>query len=309
LILSFGVNYSKVKFSIVIPSWNGEKLLKKNLPAVLKTGADEVIVVDDGSTDGSRKYIKKLTNYELRISGLKRLRIRAVFNKKNLGFAASVNRGVKVAKGDIVVLLNNDVVPEEDFLKPLEKDFQDPKVFAVSLGEPQWSWAKGKWVKGFIEHEPGEKTKVPHISFWASGGSGAFRKGIWGKLGGMDNLYHPFYWEDVDLSYRAWKRGYKVVWDPKAVVYHKHEGTISRFPKKYVSLIVERNRLLFIWKNITSNKMILEHKFWLFKKLLTSPGYWRPFLMACLKFPSVLKRRFKEIKEVKIKDEDVFSQF
>ena len=220
MILSFGINYSKVKFSIVIPNWNGEKLLRKNLPAVLKTGADEVIMVDDGSTDGSRKYINELT--KLRINGLK---IKTVSNKKNLGFIASVNRGVAAAKGNIVVLLNNDVVPEKNFLAPLRKDFQDPKVFAVSLGEPQWSWAKGKWVKGFVEHESGKKTKMPHISFWSSGGSGAFRKDIWEKLGGMDDVYHPFYWEDVDLSYRAWKRGYKIIWDPRAVVYHKHEGT------------------------------------------------------------------------------------
>jgi len=293
-----------VKFSIVIPNWNGKKLLKKNLPAVLKTGADEVIVVDDGSTDGSKRYISELT--KLRINGLK---IRAIFNKKNLGFAASVNKGVRAAKGKIVVLLNNDVVPEKNFLKPLEEDFEDPKVFAVSLGEPQWSWAKGKWVRGFIEHEPGKKTKKPHISFWASGGSGAFRKDIWEKLGGMDELFYPFYWEDVDLSYRAWKRGYKIIWDPRVVVYHKHEGTIGRFSKKYVSLIAERNRLLFIWKNITSPKMILEHKFWLIKKLLTNFGYWQPFLMALLKFPFILKRWFKEVREVKIRDEKVFKQF
>jgi len=290
-----------VRFSIVIPNWNGEELLKKNLPAVLRTGADEVIVVDDGSTDGSREYIKQLTSYELRI--------KTIFNKKNLGFAASVNKGVKAAKGEIVVLLNNDVVPEEKFLKPLEEDFGDPKVFAVSLGEPQWSWAKGKWIRGFIEHEPGEKTKAPHISFWASGGSGAFRKEIWEKLGGMDELYHPFYWEDVDLSYRAWKRGYKVIWNPRAVVYHKHEGTISRFSKKYVNLIAERNRLLFIWKNITSPKMILEHKFWLIKKLLINPGYWQSFLMALVKFPFVLKQKLKEYREEKVKDEIIFSQF
>jgi len=290
-----------VRFSIVIPNWNGEELLKKNLPAVLKTGADEVIVVDDGSTDGSREYIKQLTSCELRI--------KTIFNKKNLGFVASVNKGVKAAKGEIVVLLNNDVVPEEKFLKPLEEDFKDPKVFAVSLGEPQWSWAKGKWIRGFIEHEPGGKTKAPHISFWASGGSGAFRKEIWEKLGGMDELYHPFYWEDVDLSYRAWKRGYKVIWDPRAVVYHKHEGTISRFSKKYVNLIAERNRLLFIWKNITSPKMILEHKFWLIKKLLINPGYWQPFLMALVKFPFVLKQKLKEYREEKVKDEIIFSQF
>lgn len=289
----------KTRFSIIIPNWNGEKLLRKNLPKVLESGADEVIVVDDGSTDSSDKFVTNLMTKNLRL----------IKNKKNLGFVYSVNRGVKEAVGEIVVLLNNDVVPEKNFLEPLKEDFTDSKVFAVSLGEPQWSWAKGKWLKGFIEHEPGEKTKIPRISFWASGGSGAFRKDIWEKLGGMDSLYSPFYWEDVDLSYRAWKRGYKVIWDPRSVVYHKHEGTISRFSKKYVSLIAERNRLLFIWKNITSLKMILEHKFWLGKKLLTQPGYWQPFLIAVKRFPLVLSRRFKEIKEKKVSDEVILSQF
>jgi len=308
-----------VRFSIVIPNWNGEELLKKNLPAVLRTGADEVIVVDDGSTDGSGEFLRDIELKRYRnIEKNKKSKflnlyssapLKVIFNKKNLGFAAAVNKGVKAAKGEIVVLLNNDVVPEEKFLKPLEEDFKDPKVFAISLGEPQWSWAKGKWIKGFIEHEPGEKTKAPHISFWASGGSGAFRKEIWEKLGGMDELYHPFYWEDVDLSYRAWKRGYKVIWDPRVVVYHKHEGTISRFSKKYVNLIAERNRLLFIWKNITSPKMILEHKFWLIKKLLINQGYWQPFLMALVKFPFVLKQKLKEYREEKVKDEIIFSQF
>ncbi|MGB9911231.1 MAG: glycosyltransferase family 2 protein [Microgenomates group bacterium] len=288
-----------MKFSIVIPNWNGEKLLRENLSYVLKANSDEIIIVDDGSTDNSLKIIENLK--------IKKLKI--IKNEKNLGFVYSVNRGVKEARGEIVILLNNDVIPEKDFLKPLEEDFADSKVFAVSLGEPQWSWVRGIWQKGFIEHQPGGKTQKPHISFWASGGSGAFRKDIWEKLGGMDNLYHPFYWEDVDLSYRAWKRGYKVIWDPRSVVYHKHEGTISRFSKKYVSLIAERNRLLFIWKNITSPKMIFEHKFWLGMKLLTKPGYWCPFLMAVKKSYLIFSRRIKELKEKKVSDEEIFNYF
>ncbi|MGB9706534.1 MAG: glycosyltransferase family 2 protein [Microgenomates group bacterium] len=296
---------NKLKFSIVIPNWNGERLLRKNLPAVLATGADEVVIVDDGSTDRSVKLIK---NLKLKIQSYNS-KLKIIENKKNLGFVAAVNKGVTTAKGEIIVLLNNDVVPEKNFLEPLAEDFQDSKVFAVSLGEPQWSWAKGKWEKGFVEHEPGPKTKTPHISFWASGGSGAFRKDVWQKLGGFDPIFHPFYWEDVDLSYRAWKRGYKVIWDPRAVVYHKHEGTISRFPQNYVRLISERNRLLFIWKNITSTKMILEHKLWLAKKLLTSPGYWYPFLKALEKFPKVLGKRIVEIRETKMGDFDIFNYF
>jgi GT2 family glycosyltransferase len=290
------------EFSIIIPNWNGKKLLEKNLPKVLETGADEVVVVDNGSTDGSREFLLGLKK--------KSLMVRTIRLEKNYGFAYACNLGVKMTKREIVVLLNNDVVPEKDFLKPLVEDFQDPKVFAVSLGEPQWSWAKGKWIKGFVEHKPGIKTKMPHISFWASGGSGAFRKEIWEKLGGFDEIYKPFYWEDIDLSYRAWKRSYKVIWDPRAVVHHQHESTIgSRFSKKYINFISQRNQLLFIWKNITSPKMILEHKIYLWKKLLIRPTYWKIFLRALVKLPQVLSKRVKEFKEKKVADSQIFEQF
>jgi len=289
-------------FSIIIPNWNGEKLLKNNLPAVFKSGVDQVIVVDNGSEDGSVALLK---NLQVQYPQLK-----TIFNQKNLGFARAVNQGVKEAKNEIVVLLNNDVVPEEDFLKPLAKDFEDEKVFAVSLNEPQWSWAKGKWVKGFIEHETGPKTKTPHLSFWANGGSGAFRKSIWLELGGLDEIFAPFYWEDIDLSYRAWKRGFKILWEPQSVVHHQHETTIGlRFNQKYVDLITQRNQLLFIWKNTTDFRMLLVHKAFLWKKLLTQPGYFKPFLAAWFRFPLVFPRWLKEFKEKKVSDEQIFKQF
>jgi len=291
-----------MKFSIIIPNWNGEKLLKKNLPAVFSSGADQVVVVDNGSNDGSVALLK---NLQAQYSQLK-----IIFNPKNLGFARAVNQGVKEAKNEIVALLNNDVVPEKDFLKPLVKDFQDEKVFAVSLNEPQWSWAKGKWVKGFIEHETGPKTKTPHLSFWANGGSGAFRKSIWLELGGLDEIFAPFYWEDIDLSYRAWKRGFKILWEPQSVVHHQHETTIGlRFNQKYVDLIAQRNQLLFIWKNTTDFRMLLVHKAFLWKKLLTQPGYFKPFLAAWFRFPLVFPRWLKEFKEKKVSDEQIFKQF
>ena len=291
-----------MKFSIIIPNWNGEKLLKNNLPAVFKSGVDQVIVVDNGSEDGSVALLK---NLQVQYPQLK-----TIFNQKNLGFARAVNQGVKEAKNEIVVLLNNDVVPEEDFLKPLAKDFEDEKVFAVSLNEPQWSWAKGKWVKGFIEHETGPKTKTPHLSFWANGGSGAFRKSIWLELGGLDEIFAPFYWEDIDLSYRAWKRGFKILWEPQSVVHHQHETTIGlRFNQKYVDLISQRNQLLFIWKNTTDFRMLLVHKAFLWKKLLTQPGYFKPFLAAWFRFPLVFPRWLKEFKEKKVSDEQIFKQF
>ncbi len=294
-----------MRFSIIIPNWNGEKLLKKNFPSVMLSQADEVIVVDNGSTDGSLQYLKKIKE-----SKNQRIKIKIIENKKNEGFARAVNQGVKTARGEIVILLNNDVVPEKDFLEPLKKDFQDKKVFAISLNEPQWSWAQGKWIKGFVEHKPGLKTKIPHISFWASGGSGAFRRKIWLKLGGFNEIFSPFYWEDIDLSYRAWKRGYQILWEPKSVVHHRHESTIgSNFSSGYISFISQRNQLLFIWKNITDFKLLFEHKLALGKKLLTNPSYWLPYLAAFLRLPLIFPLWLKEKFQVKISDREVFKKF
>lgn len=293
-----------MKVSLIIPNWNGRKLLEKNFPKVMEAAklpenkAVEIIVVDDGSTDKSVEYIRNIS-----------LKVKIIENKLNRGFIYSCNRGIGEAKGEIVVLLNNDVVPEKSFLKYALPHFNDSSVFSVSFCEPNWSWAKIEWKNGFIGHSPGVKAKTAHISGWASGGSAVFRKSIWEALGGFDPLFAPFYWEDLDISYRARKRGYKIFWEPRAIVHHEHEGTISRFSSTYVRMISERNQLLFIWKNISDPKMILEHKIYLGKRLLVHPGYSRPFLAALAKLPQVLPRWFKEWKEKTVSDKEIFAQF
>jgi len=88
-----------MRFSIIIPNWNGKKLLEKNLPLVLSSGADEVIIVDNGSTDDSLQFLKSFKGRRLKI----------IENKKNKGFTRAVNQGVITARSEIVILLNNDV--------------------------------------------------------------------------------------------------------------------------------------------------------------------------------------------------------
>ncbi len=286
------------KVSVVIPNWNGQGLLAKNLPAVLAACPAELIVVDDGSPDNSNDFLAQ--DYP---------QIKVIKHQRNLGFAAACNSGVRAAKGEIVVLLNLDVVPEKEAFKAILPPFENEKVFAVSFCEPQWSWAKISWKNGFVEHEPGVKTDKTHISAWASGGSAAFRKSIWEKLGGFDEIYKPFYWEDIDLSYRAWKRGYQILWEPKAVVHHKHESTIGKhFSKNYIDFVSQRNRLIFIWKNITDFKMISEHKLWCLWNL-RHPGFWKPFLTAKVKLPWILSKKIKEWQEAKISDKEIFEFF
>jgi GT2 family glycosyltransferase len=272
--------------SIIIPNYNGAYLLEKNLPKVIKTieresnaqlqkssKVIEIIVVDDGSADTSVSEIKKQKSRLRQDYGgqAKFKNLRLIRHKRNLGFASTVNTGVKNAKGDIVILLNTDVVPEKGFLPPLLSHFTEREVFAVGCLDKSIEDGRvvkrGRgvawWTRGFLVHRRGEVNKTD--TFWVSGGSAAFRKSTWDKLGGMDELYNPFYWEDIDLSYRAVKSGFKILFEPKSVVVHKHEkGAIkSRFSPFYTRIIVYRNQFYFVWKNILDTKLIFSHILWL----------------------------------------------
>jgi len=249
-----------MNISVVIPNYNGEEILKKNLPKVLDAVGDaEVIVVDDASVDGS---LKALENFKSKI--------KVIANEKNLGFSLTVNKGVKAASGGIVILLNTDVVPEKDFVSPLLSHFEDETIFAVGCMDKSIEGGKtvlrgrglGKWSRGFLVHSRGEVDKTDTL--WVNGGSGAFRKSLWEKLGGFNELYTPFYWEDIDLSYCALKSGYKIAFEPKSVVIHEHEkGSIkSAYSDFEVKTIAYRNQFIFVWKNITDLSLSLSHIFW-----------------------------------------------
>ena len=281
--------------SIVIPNWNGVGLMKKHLPRVIafSEGA-EIIVADDASSDESVEMLRN-----------KFPSIRVVANKKRQGFAGNVNSGVARAIGDIVILLNTDVEPEKGFLKPLIKHFQDPKVFAVGCLEKSYDRGgivlrgrgQATWRRGFFIHWRGEVDRSD--TAWVSGGSGAFRKSFWKKLGGMDTLYNPFYWEDIDLSYRALKAGYTLIFEPKSVIGHYHEeGKIkSEFSPSDVKRIAYRNQFMFIWKNITDPKECLWHIFLtpmrLLRALLTGDFLMiQGYAFAVMRLPRIIYARF-----------------
>lgn len=247
--------------SIVIPNYNGENLIKKNLDKVTETlynfskeknKKTEIVVIDDFSQDNSIKELE-------RISGKwnEKIKIKVLRNKKNYGFSTTVNNGVKIAKGEIVILLNTDITPENDFITPLLLHFKDVSVFAVGcmdksvekVGIVLRGRGLGEWQRGFLVHRRADVNK--NKTLWVSGGSGAFRRGIWQKLGGLNEIYNPFYWEDIDLSYRALKSGYKLFFEKESMVIHEHEkGAIkSKYTPYQVKIIAYRNQFVFVWSN------------------------------------------------------------
>ncbi len=282
-----------MKTSIVIPNFNGQDLIKKNLPNILEAGADEILVLDDGSKDESVKLLRE--NFPM---------VKLLINQKNLGFIPSVNKLFQEAIGDIVVLLNNDVSVKKDFLEFLVKHFEDKSTFAVNCHEKGEGPSVAFWKEGFFEFKRGVEGSSTQKSSWASGGSAAYSKKIWQSLGGLDNLFAPFYWEDLDISFRAIKNGFNIFWEPKARVSHEHETTIGKtFSKRYVNLVKQRNQLLFIWKNITEQNLLQDHSKNLHKRLLGGMGlgYWIPYLWAMLKKSQIKK----EVLEKKLSDQEV----
>lgn len=241
--------------SVVIPNWKKMPLIK-HLPAIIKACKKaEIIVVDDASPDDTVAYLKK--NFPA---------VRVLVNRQNERFAVSCNNGFKAAHGEIVVLLNSDVAPKADFLAPLLKHFDDDHVFAVSCLEIQPNGVSGRnrceFKRGFLIHSAAPT--VTGDNCWATGGSSAFDREKYLKIGGMDPLYKPAYFEDIDLSWRAREiHGWKILFEPETQVFHNHETTnISVFGQRSMELMAMRNQILFVWKNIHGRKLI-EHFLWL----------------------------------------------
>ena len=125
--------------------------------------------------------------------------------------------------------------------------------------------------RGIIELPMLELKQIQKENFISSvsGCSVAFSKDKLLKLGGYDELFNPFYWEEVDLSYRAWKRGWKILFEPESLVYHQTHSTISDVcSKQYITKISERNRYILVWKNISDKKMLFYHFAWVPFRLL-----------------------------------------
>ncbi len=297
-----------MKISVVIPNWNGSELLKKHLPKVISlVGREsEILVVDDGSTDNSREIIGQFKS------------VRLIEKENHEGFASTVNIGVQNALGEVIILLNTDVEPEQNFLHPLIANFKDPLVFAVGCMDKSMEEGtivmrgrgEAAWKKGFFVHWKGDTNKKN--TAWVSGGSGAFRKNIWDKLHGMDELYNPFYWEDIDLSYRALKAGYRLIFEPKSVVEHFHEeGKIkTNFSSFRIKQIAYRNQFIFIWKNLSDGKILLQHCFWTPIRLVQAVlrgdmAFIIGYINAVFLLPSILHSRMESLSMWKRSDREL----
>jgi GT2 family glycosyltransferase len=232
--------------SAIVPTLQGGSRLSSNLESLwvslrAANAAFEVIVVDDGG------------------SGVPALdpAIRLLRLPATRGYGPAVNAGAAVARGEYLLVLNDDVRLEPDSARGLLRNFPDPRLFAVvpTIRSPLAACGDeggkaGAWRAGQLEilERP---AAAPGPVLFAVGCCFLCPARRFRELGGYDEVYAPFLWEDVDLSYRAWRRGLRVLHDPRCAVDHEGSATLrERHTLDARERQSFRNRVLFQLKNI-----------------------------------------------------------
>ncbi len=308
--------------TVQILNWDGRHLLEESVPAALEAirqagGDHEVVVVDNGSTDGSADFVRERFP-EVRVVPLDR----------NYRFTGGNNRAVRTSKKDIVVFLNNDMLVDRGFLAPLLEGFKDPSVFAVTSQVFFWDKTRrreetgktrARYENGFFtmwhdQISEREEHGPPIPVFWGGGGSCAFDRRKYLAIGGLDTLFDPFYVEDTDLSYQAWKRGWKCLLAPSSHVVHRHRATNKpRFGERFVDNTIRRNQYVFIWKNVTEPGMFFQHLVGLPRthaRLIVAgeAGFEvQAFVRAVRKLPQACWGRLKNLAYYTVSDSDVLA--
>ena len=301
--------------TLVITNWNGKDLLKECLPSILKAVAFdskrlyEIMVVDDCSTDDSLKFLEE------EFPDVKILK-----TPVNMGFQKANNYGIKKSDSRLVMPMNNDIKLDEDALFHLAEHFEQGNVFSVSGkffgfdGKTFLYGNRGGYFKNghfyLYEKEPDDNSQT----LFACGGAFMVDRKRYLKLGGFDNLYHPLYYEEIDLSYRALKRGWKVCYEPKSIAYHKVQSTITKQEKKRsIELISARNNYLFVWKNILDPSFTLQFIFFIPLFLIRDlfklkSRFWIAFFMAIKRMPAAIESRKQEKRETLISDHEILNR-
>ena len=238
--------------SIIILNWNGKELIRECIDSVLKSHYSplEIILADNGSTDGSVEFVRSQFPSVIILE-----------NNENWGYAEGNNRGIKITQGKYVVTLNNDVVVDPDWLKkPIEYLENDPRIGSVccrqmnyydqSVIDSLFHYPSPELIfdrEGHGEkYDPHSFASAPGYVIAPNGGSAVYRKSMFMELGGFDGNFFAYH-DEADLSMRVFLFGWKCLYVPDSVVYHK-EGISFKKTKGKATYYHERNRMWFIFK-------------------------------------------------------------
>ncbi len=232
--------------SILILNYNGKEYLKECIESVIAQSYKdfEIILYDNCSTDGSVQYAEDIFKDE---------RVKIFAGEKNTGFAGGNNEALKHAKGDLIVLLNNDTVVENDWLRELVECLDKKEnagmvqSLVVTEGIPMKYYERNGTINLF-GHNIMEVFDINEDGtgeiFQANGCSLIIRKKFLDETGGLFPDEFFAYAEDTYLSFKVKFAGYKIYHNAKSVVHHKGSGTMKKYKSEFTTYYQERNRLL-----------------------------------------------------------------
>ncbi len=293
---------------ILVLNYNGLQLLKDFLPSVVEAASEskydcKVTVLDNASRDGSAEFVRA------QFPGVD------VYEAAENKVLCSYNEALRAYPEDIAILLNNDIKPEKGFVDPLVEPFlKDPNVF-FTASHGDCPLVRRRW--GILSAELGGPAYTDRLektgpSF--SAGIAAFDRQKFNLLGGYDELYLPGRYEDVDLCYRGWKKGWLGVYVPQSRKFHVGGASFEKaFTPKETQAMVFRNGILFMAKNITDPVLLAEFILLTLAKTLAClllfrwhfvSGFWG----AVQRFPRALAARKKAKLSFHRSDREVLSQ-
>lgn len=252
----------KDKTTIVIPNYNGMKYLQPCMEALQTQGNEaQIILVDNGSSDGSVEYMK--THFP---------EVKCITFTENKGFCLAVNAGIEEAKTPYVLLLNNDTKVRPYFVEKLEKAMDSHKnAFSVAsrmlvMEQPDLldgagdlycalGWAFARY-KGRKKESADKSCRI----FAACGGAALYRREIFNRIGLFD-ASHFAYLEDLDMGYRALIHGYENWYEPEAEVLHAGSGFSGSRYNEFKTKLSSRNNVYVIYKNMPLLQIVINVPF------------------------------------------------
>ncbi|MBS6064158.1 glycosyltransferase family 2 protein [Criibacterium bergeronii] len=252
------------KVTLVIPNYNGIHFLKDCIDSLYENAGlpFDLIIIDNASTDGDYSFVNNYKNATF------------IKNQQNYGFAKAVNQGIKLAKTDYVVLLNNDTIVLKDYLKHFVNAIeQDSKIFSVSclmicnydrtlVDTAGDSYSLFGWAYKRCDGQKITDDKVNKRAniFSSCGGSVIYRRKIFDEIGYFDENFFA-YLEDIDVSYRALIHGYRNIYTPNARVYHIGSCTTGGKYNSFKVKISSRNNVYLPYKNMPLLQLIINLPF------------------------------------------------
>ena len=245
-----------MKVSVVTPNYNGKDFLHAYFESLIKNSNEigEVIIVDNGSRDGSQEFIR---NYREKVD----FPIVLIENSQNLGFVEAVNQGISKARYDYIFSLNNDTVVEKSaILELLNLLNTEERIFSVSSKMVQFNnpeliddagddYTLLAYTKKRGNNQNLNKFIEVSEVFSSCAGAALYRKDLLEELGGFDSEFFA-YMEDVDLGYRARINGYKNLFCPNAIVYHIGSATTGSQYNEFKVRLAARNNVWVVYKNL-----------------------------------------------------------